>query len=363
MRRLAIVGLALLILAASASARPAATSWAGEWLGPGDASMTLTQSGTLVSGTYGTNTQEYGRISGAVQSGGKMTGRFTRKLTTVTYEGDIELTLGAGGKSFTGRFIYDSDPGAGWRPWGAYTCFRGACLANGAPSTASKPKKQKPKTQEPTAPKTAKSTRTVAAPAPGQSVTVEAPKPTPTAKKATLTVTGSMGLGGTTIVADGGETKPGSPGEAVAACWLIGPDALQVTTKVALKFLGNPKVQEKLRSQRANERLITCLYFVLYVMTEPDPARLLHGPSAGCGAQRVELGVRQEGSVVHLRAKVGTPADAAVRYSCTAKGSATTLTANAGGGLRSALGETMELGVARTPDAPTGGTLRFDFGW
>ena len=88
--------------------------WTGEWDSASWGWMSMTQSGTSVTGFY---EHDDGKITGRV-SGRKLTGRWSESPTyTGPWDaGPMTLTMAANGKSFTGTWAYDGG-GGGFGGW------------------------------------------------------------------------------------------------------------------------------------------------------------------------------------------------------------------------------------------------------
>ena len=101
-------------------------TWTTKWSTGGSATMTLTQSGSAVTGTY---THDSGQIQGTV-TGGVLSGTWSEAPTRQpdADAGEITFTLSADGHSFTGAWHYGSSGATyGWNG----TCTAGDCLKNG----------------------------------------------------------------------------------------------------------------------------------------------------------------------------------------------------------------------------------------
>jgi len=87
-------------------------SWAGDW-DSNWGKMVITQNGSTVTGTY---THDSGKIAGTV-SGNVMTGTWSEapSYNPPGDAGDMELTMAADGKSFTGKWRYGSE--GSWGNW------------------------------------------------------------------------------------------------------------------------------------------------------------------------------------------------------------------------------------------------------
>jgi hypothetical protein len=117
----------LLAVVPASSARSLANTWSGMWESAEWGEMTLTQSGSRVTGTY---VYQSGRIEGTV-TGAVLKGRWTEVPTRKgpSDAGAFEFTLTADGKSFKGRWNYAGSPTSWSTNWNG-TCKAGACLQN-----------------------------------------------------------------------------------------------------------------------------------------------------------------------------------------------------------------------------------------
>jgi len=104
-------------------------SWVGEW-DSNWGKMVLTQNGALITGTY---THDKGKISGTV-SGNVFTGTWSESpsYSPPNDAGDMELTMSADGKSFTGKWRYGSD--GSWGNWEGGKRLTEVILAPSAPT-------------------------------------------------------------------------------------------------------------------------------------------------------------------------------------------------------------------------------------
>jgi hypothetical protein len=208
-------------------------------------------------------------------------------------------------------------------------------------------------------------------PAPGKTTTVSSPLAFGAgATSAGVTVNASGGsLGGTTIVGSGGRTGAQATGEAVAACWLIGPDALTVTD-TQRRRLNEPDFKA-LWAKAANNPSVTLRLCILLVRaltrdtlptSTPPPARAFAAQAGGCNVKRLVIrGKMRKRKVVSLKL-VAVPTPKAVRYACAAAGTGT-VRITATGKLKSQLGPKLALGVVRQAKATaTASKLTFGFG-
>jgi hypothetical protein len=201
-------------------------------------------------------------------------------------------------------------------------------------------------------------TKSIAAPAPGTTAAVTSPTPFgKTDRTSAVTVSSTSGsLGGTTIVAEGERTIRQALGEAVAACWLIGPEALAGSNAVAREVLKSKGVQDIWKEVQDDPRraMKFCLEFakVLQRHYVSNPAR---PAQAGCATRRIAFRGRvRRGKTVSLRLVEAKPRSSAVRYTCAAAGDGRVKLIADGrkaGGLKKQLGARLDLGVARRPNA------------
>jgi hypothetical protein len=103
----ALASLAVLAVVSGSSGRALANPWTGTWDTEWGV-MTLTQSGSQVTGTYPHDT---GHIAGTV-TGNLLKGRWTELPTRKgpSDAGAVELTMSADGKTLTGRWNYAGSP-------------------------------------------------------------------------------------------------------------------------------------------------------------------------------------------------------------------------------------------------------------
>ncbi len=229
---------------------------------------------------------------------------------------------------------------------------------------------------------------TVTEPAPGRSTTVTSPRNLPVdctgspgfrfvssvAKEncgVKVTVRDSAGnFNGTTVVGAGGRTPAQAAGEAVAACWLIGPDALTITNRRLKELLASSLMKKRFANASPEAQLRACMYLVtvLFPLTPTAAvAQRTTQAAGGCRARRIAVAVRKrKGKVVSLRPAKSRPTATSIRYSCTASGGAQTITVDGRRkrGLRRALGKKLKLGVVRAKNAPRrAAKVTFTFGF
>lgn len=212
-------------------------------------------------------------------------------------------------------------------------------------------------------------TKEIAAPGPGGTATVTAPSPFATgASKVGVTVRGD--LGGTTVVGEGEKTKSKAFGEAVAACWLVGPEALVIPQGSAMRaILGKDAFKDLWKQAENNPRLLLrlCIYLVARIADQAVGSPSARAAQGGCTAQRLAIRGRiRKRKVVSLKRVKTKPPRTAVRYTCAAAPSGAiklTVDGRRAGGLRKKLGRRLNLGVVRNPNTPAGPSrLTFGFG-
>jgi hypothetical protein len=212
------------------------------------------------------------------------------------------------------------------------------------------------------------STKTVAEPAPGGSVTASSPKPVPAgATKVGVTVASSGGdLKGTTIVGKGELAQ--KLGEAVAACWLIGPDAIPTNDAALKSSLSSVAANRFWSHLKPEQQLRLCIFIVFHLdRSNGFKPRSTQSAAGGCRARRLAFAIRtRNGRIASVRLAKSALTATSVRYSCTAAGGKTRITVDGRtkGGLRKMLGTKLDLGVVRAKTAPSrGAKLTFTFGW
>jgi hypothetical protein len=205
-------------------------------------------------------------------------------------------------------------------------------------------------------------------PGPGKTTTTSSPGTIPSsARTSDTSVTSSSGnLSDTTIVADAGAERRRRHGEAVAACWLIGPEVLDLPPDLK-EAVRTKKVIDELNRQTAAQRLNVCILLVNRL-----GARFFSGsaarPAAGCRTIRLEITVRRDrrGRIISALASRKRGGSRDVRYSCKlgAAGSMViTADGRRPGGLRAGLGRKLDFGVYRDRfSSAVSGTMTFGFG-
>jgi hypothetical protein len=234
------------------------------------------------------------------------------------------------------------------------------------------------------APTPALGQKTKPMPAPGESVSVSSPETIPAKDRRTDTsVTNSGGnLNGTTVVADAKTPFSTKVGEAVAACFLIGPEALDPQDAYSLaakedavtRFAELEREIEKAEKQNDKKRLAVLAKVRYLACFELASTLVGRRPSASaaasarCQATRLEVIVQRNrrGRATGLKLVRRRPGKGDVRYSCAVDGpGAITITADGRrrGGLRKGLGKKLDFGVVRERGAePASGRLTFSFG-
>lgn len=207
----------------------------------------------------------------------------------------------------------------------------------------------------------------VAEPAPGASVTINSPNPLAANPLATpFTVTDSLGdFPGSTIVAPGELQR--KPAGATVACWLLGPDALQVPPSaygrsIDLKFFAG--------RLSASQAYTTCAALARSLAADPSahPAAKAAQTSGGCAARRVGISILAHGGLVTAARLVKVPGAGPlnVKYACVRNADASLKISVSGprkGSLLGSLGTQLRLGVVRAADAHARtAKIRFSFG-
>ena len=272
--------------------------------------------------------------------------------------------------------LSDGRLGASWTddPSGRITAgFYATKGATGGPAT-------------PTKPAARGRARTVPEPQPGGAVEIASPQPlpacpgssfrAPAAVRATcavdLTVRSSGGdLKGTTVVGEDDlvVANVNRPGEAVAACWLAGPDALTYTNKDIASALKNPALIAKINRLDPDEALLLCMYLVLEEGRRHMSRHVssVSAAAATCPVRRFTLAVHVKNKRLSDPRLVKSPPTAtSVRYTCKLSGGTMAVHVSTTGkaGLRGALGTKLDLGVVRSQTAPKrAGKLTFSFNW
>jgi hypothetical protein len=349
-----LVGVMMVVPTANA----AGNTWAGTW-DSDFGKLTLDAGG---SGSYDGSTD--GTVSGHV-TGNVDEGTWTQPGNP-TLEGTFKFTLSGDGQTFTGDWAYKSGGcgmGCGWNG----RCISGACLMNGT---------QKPPNPCGGVSSFARSaaadcpTRTLTEPIAGGIAKVSSPTLGRGASKLGITVRSTGGkLTETTIVAEGEVRRGDRIGEAVAACWLIGPEALDYGSPgLKANFLRHFK--QTFVEADAAKSLDLCIVLVRelaksLVRRMDDPAR---SAASTCQAKRLGIAMRvRKGRIVAARPVTSQRLPStAVRYRC-AKGAdgavKVTVDGRRRGGLRKKLGLKLALGIVRAPNAPAArGKLTLGFG-
>jgi hypothetical protein len=170
--------------------------------------------------------------------------------------------------------------------------------------------------------------------------------------------TSSLGeLGGQTVVAEGGLTKAERQGQAIAACWLLGPDAILLPSDEQMRAtLAREDVRKVLALAERNPQLMLrlCAIFVKALerggRVDTQPARV---SATGCRARRLTITSRR-------RVVAARPPRGAVGYGCTATGGKMKITVK--GRLRERLGKRLDLAVVREPE-PGAPRAKLTFGF
>jgi hypothetical protein len=183
-------------------------------------------------------------------------------------------------------------------------------------------------------------------------------------KGATVSVTGD--LRDTTVVLEGGarvSKQSADRGNAVAACWLAGPQAIKVKNDKVREWLASDDVRDLLREKPgAGDVLIACMSLVKFIAN-----RIGDEPSgraaAGCQAAPVNLRFRRRNgrTVLSLATQRQGPT---TRYRCkkVAGGIAMSARDKNGKPLKGALGAKLDFGLYKTTKGPpSAGKLKLRF--
>jgi hypothetical protein len=171
---------------------------------------------------------------------------------------------------------------------------------------------------------TAPSCATRTSPIPARPAGVSSPVLKPKAKTLTIDVSSSAGsLSGTTLVgeAEAKKARAEKIGEAVAACYFIGPSAFDYSTEAieeALRELLREGAITEHHVDRPANRLKLCIALARK-LAAPDGSAATARAARGCGTKRIAIAPRvRRGKVVGVMlAKRQRPSGSSVRYSCT----------------------------------------------
>lgn len=217
--------------------------------------------------------------------------------------------------------------------------------------------------------------KTITAPAPGKGAVVSSP-PLPadcsrttsgvgaaTDCTPTVTVVTSQGVFSNQTYVGEGDLAATDAGAIVANCWLIGPQTLPVTDPKLKAFLADPKVQKSFDEYGPQEAFRACLSLV--AMFDLGKERKPSSAAAVCRAKRLALTFENgkfESAKLAPKLTAGS-----VRYGCAATARSLKLTPSAPGakgGLRRAIGPTLQIGVVTSAKADKGGNkLTFKYSW
>ena len=349
------------VMVGASTAGAAGNTWAGTWDSDfGELTLDAGGSGSYKGSSSGTVT---GKVTGNVDEG-----RWSQPSSQPggpTLKGTFKFTMSGDGRSFSGVWAYDSGGCGTACGWNGRRCISGACLMNG--------------TQKPPNPCGGVSsfahaaaadcpTRTLTEPVPGGSAKVSSPTLAPAKSKLGITVRSTGGnLTKTTLVGEAERTGASATGEAVAACWLIGPEALDYGDP-ALKKRFLTLFKETFVNATPDRALRLCLALVRQLAQSLHDSSSARSAASTCQAKRLGIAMRvRKGRIVRARPVTSQRlSSTAVRYKC-AKGAdgAVRVTADGRrrGGLRKKLGSKLDLGVVRAPDAPAARSkLTFGFG-
>jgi hypothetical protein len=174
-----------------------------------------------------------------------------------------------------------------------------------------------------------------------------------TARTGTLEVTTSTGqLPGAAVVAEGG-TRSQRIGEAVAACWLIGPDVVKISNQNLARKIKSKGFLAKFNELDAQGAFRICLQIVA-AANRDDPTPPVVTGAASCRSRPLTFTLkRRKGKVVSIKLSTKTPDKSHVRYSCTTSSGKLTITAKRDrkGGLRKSIGKHLDVAAYRSPNA------------
>jgi hypothetical protein len=351
----AVLALGILAGGPSASAQGACVqfditgTWSTHQANNYDPTFSFTQSGTTLSGsaTLPGNQLANAGYSGSGSVSGSLAG--TSLDVTVVWpkadgssvSGHYTATIAATGTTGQGQLNGGMAGSLAWTGGGPATCVKTAEPALGETSRA-------------------------VPPAGGSVTATSTGSVSSTARKLDSSVTSSSGtLADTTVVADAKAELRTKIGEAVAACWLIGTDALEIPAHFA-NGERLAKIDANFQKLDAKTRLFACMGLVSVIYRTRGSGA--GAAATGCRATRLELRVRRDrgGHVTSVRIRRRAPGKRDVRYSCTATGAGRINVKADGrrrGGLRRGVGKKLRLGAARAPGAAAdSGRLTFRFG-
>lgn len=182
-------------------------------------------------------------------------------------------------------------------------------------------------------------------PQPGGTVNA-ASQPIGGAKKVIVGVQGDLAK--TTVAVDGGFRK--AAGEAVAACWLAGPEAIPVKSEKVKEALRSRFLQVLMEDAGPEDSINICMVIVRAIAEQlarsPDRAVAAAGR---CRATPLNFRLGSKG-VTLARPKAGPK----TRYSCANTAGGINLTARDARGrpLRRALGPKLDVGLYKSTDGP-----------
>jgi hypothetical protein len=211
-------------------------------------------------------------------------------------------------------------------------------------------------------------TRVFETPAPGESVVVSSPQNVPEgARTGTLEVTSSTGqLPGAAVVAEGdAERRRRVTGEAVAACWLIGPGVIKISNASLAAKIKSKTFLDKWNQLDAEGAFRICLQIVARANLEESQTPPVVTSAATCRTRPLTFTLkRRRGKVVSIKLSTKKPSKSHVRYTCTTSSGKLTIKAkrDAKGGLRKKTGKHLDVAAYRSPNtAPSDSKLAYRF--
>jgi hypothetical protein len=328
--------------------------------------FSFSQSGTSMSGSATLPADEATRAGFASNTGG-VTGslRGDRLDVTVSWQkadgggvsGRYTASVEQSGPG-TGRLLGGDAGGSSWTGGGPLQCVQ----TSGPPPTDTT---STPPPNFGTQP----NTRVVDAPDPGEINQISSPQTVPAGTHTgTVGVTSSDGQAPRGAVVAEGDTqrRARQQGEAVAACWLIGPGVIKFNNAAVARKLKSDAFLQKWNQLGAHDSLRLCMLIVAIAGDEEsNDVPLATTTGSSCKARPLTFTIKKRGKkTTSIRLSTKKPSKGNLRYTCTGSGGQLTIKAkrDAKGGLRKAIGKHLDMGAYRTPNAPeTDQRLAFRF--
>jgi hypothetical protein len=202
-------------------------------------------------------------------------------------------------------------------------------------------------------------TRVVDTPAPGETTLVSSPQNVPEGTRTgTLEVTSSDGQTprGAIAVESDTQRRARVTGEAVAACWLLGPGVVKISNASLAKKINSQRFLDKWNQLDAQGAFRICMLIVaLADADDSDGVPVAQTTASSCKARPLTFTLkRRRGKTTSIKLSTKKPSKSHVRYTCTASSGKLTITAKreAKGGLRKAIGKHLDAAAYRSPNAP-----------